>query len=247
MAGHNGVLLSSFSFRPSWWAVVLTILLSAGMIAAGFWQYGRGLQKQAMQADRARSSAAAPPGFLDDVSTPVRGQSRRVRLQGRYLADLGVLLDNQPHQGKPGVHAWVPVLLADGRRLIVDRGWLPLGAPVAPPPAGELQIEGHWRDIPKPGMRMGTAPARCETPRPALVNYPDLAAVRCLFGETTLDGLLELDARAPGGFERDWATAGANEIPPARHFGYAVQWWLFAVTLIALFIKINLKKRPDHV
>lgn len=249
MSTGHGIAMraSSLSFRPKIWAVLLTLLLSAGMVTAGFWQYGRGLQKQAMQAERARSSAAAPQRFLGDVSAPARGQSRRVVLQGRYLPDLGVLLDNQPHQGKPGVHAWAPVLLADGRKLIVDRGWLPLGAPVPPPPTESLQIEGQWRDLPQPGMRLGKPATTCETPRPQLVNYPDLAMVRCLFGETTLDGLLELDAQAAGGFERDWAASGANEIPPARHFGYAVQWWLFAATLIALFIKINLKKRPDHV
>ena len=235
---------SAFTFRPAWWAVLLTLLLAGGMVAAGLWQYGRGVQKQALQADRSRSTAAAAQALSEDSSTPARGQSRRVRLQGRYLPELAVLLDNQPHQGKPGVHAWAAVELADGRRLIVDRGWLPLGAAVPPPPEGLQDIEGQWKSLPQPGMRLGAATSHCESPRPLLVNYPDLAAVRCLFGATVLDGLLELAGTMPGGFERDWAASGANEIPPSRHFGYAAQWWLFAATLIALFIKINLKKKP---
>ncbi len=235
--------IPKFTFRPRLWAILLTLLLALGMVVAGCWQYGRGVQKQAMQLDRARSASGPAQALLDDVSAPARGQSRRVRLAGRYLPELSVLLDNQPHQGKAGVHAWTPLLLDDGRKLIVDRGWLPLGTVAAPAPAGHQQLEGQWKSLPQPGMRLGQN-SSCALPRPALVNYPDLAEVRCLFGDTTLDGLLELDAAAPGGFLRDWAQSGANEIPPARHFGYAAQWWLFAATLIALFIKINLKKKP---
>ncbi len=235
--------MSNHTFRPRLWAVLLTLLLSAGMVTAGVWQYGRGVQKQAMQADRARSSMAPARSLLDDVIAPARGQSRRVVVEGRYLPGLEVRLDNQPRQKRPGVHVWAPLQLADGRRLVVDRGWLPLGTAPSPPPVGGQRIEGQWRALPQPGMRLGTPKSACATPRPTLVNYPDLVAVRCLFGADTLDGLLELDASMPGGFVRDWAASGANEIPPTRHFGYAAQWWLFAATLIALFIKINLKKK----
>ena len=233
---------STLTFRPAWWAVLLTLLLVSVMAAAGVWQYGRGLQKQAMQVDRALAATASAQDLLMDVTPPPRGQLRRVVVQGRYLADLSVRLDNQPSLRRPGVHAWTPFELSDGRRIVVDRGWLPLGVPLTAPPAGEQAIEGHWKQIPQPGMRMGQPADACAAPRPTLVNYPDLAQVRCLFGETTLDGILELDAKLPGGFERDWAAAGVNEVPPSRHFGYAAQWGLFALTLIALFIKINLKK-----
>ena len=237
---------STFIFRPKLWAVLLTLLLAGAMAAAGVWQYQRGVQKQAMQANRLNAAAAPAQALLHDVRAPARGQSRRVTVQGRYLPDLSVRLDNQPSQRRPGVHAWTPLQLADGRRVVVDRGWLPMAADIAPPPEGEQSIEGHWKQVPEPGMRMGHPADACTGPRPKLVNYPDLAQVRCLFGQTTLDGILELDAALPGGFERDWATAGANEVPPSRHFGYAAQWGLFALTLIALFIKINLKRKSAN-
>lgn len=240
--------MKAYSFRPRLWAVLLTLVLATGMVAAGIWQYHRGIQKQAMQADRLRSVAAPAQALLDDVRPPARGESRRVRLTGQYRPTLSVLLDDQPHQGKPGVHAWAALQLADGAVVVVDRGWLPLDAVATPPPEGEQQIEGQWKRLPEPGMRLGTPATQCETPRPLRVIYPALPQLRCLFGETVLDGLLELDATMPGGFLRDWASAGVNEIPPSRHFAYAAQWWLFALTLVALFIKINLKKKLDpHV
>lgn len=236
--------MTAYTFRPRAWAVLLTLLLAAGMVTAGFWQYGRGAQKQALQALRLSAVSAPAQDLMTDSRLPPRGQSRRVSLQGQYLPDTAVLLDNQPSKGRPGMHAWIAVQLADGRRVIVDRGWLPISASAAAPPAGPQAIEGQWKAVPQPAMRLGPAITSCQTPRPQRVTYPDDAARRCLFGADTLNGLLELDAAMPGGFERDWAASGVNEIPPSRHYGYAAQWWLFAVTLLVLFIKIHLKKKP---
>jgi hypothetical protein len=38
-----------------------------------------------------------------------------------------------------------------------------------------------------------------------------------------------LDPGAADGYVRDWQPPG---VPPARHWAYAIQWWLFAVTLV---------------
>lgn len=235
--------MNAYIFRPKLWAVVVIFLLAAGMVRAGCWQYGKGVQKQALQVARAEETAAAPQALLADVTPPAPGRVRRVFVEGQYAPELGLQLDNQPHQKQAGVHAWTPLVLASGERVIVDRGWLPLDAEVLPPPIGPQRIEGHWKRLPTPGMRLGSAMQGCPTPRPERVNYPEMAELRCLFGDTTLDGVLELDTQAPGGFVRDWAASGTNEIPPSRHFAYAAQWWLFATTLVALFIKINLRRQ----
>jgi surfeit locus 1 family protein len=237
---------SRYAFRPRLWAVLLTALLAAVMVAAGCWQYNRGVQKQIMQLEHAQLGSQPAQELASDVSTPARGQLRHVQLRGRYQPDLTVLLDNQPQHDQPGVHVWTPMEMADGRRVIIDRGWLPMGQSPAQPPDGLQQISGNWRTLPQPGMRLGAEALSCATPRPSLVTYPDLAAVRCLFGDTTLNGVLELAPDAQGGFGREWAKSGANEIPPSRHFAYAAQWWLFAATLVVLFIKMNLKKRQNH-
>lgn len=241
--------MSAYTFRPRWWVALLTLLLVAGMVTAGFWQQGRGLQKQHLQSERARLQALPPVPLLDDPSPPAAGQTRKVVVEGMYAPALTVQLDNQPSQKRPGVHVWTPLVLLSGQHVIVDRGWLPLGAEAMAPPNGVQQVQGHWKRLPVPGMRLGgdTAPG-CASPRPERVNYPSLAEARCLFGESTLDGVLELAPEAPGGFQREWAQAGSQEIPPSRHFAYAAQWWLFAATLLILFIKLHLKKTaPAHV
>ncbi len=236
--------MRAYDFRPATWSVLLVLLLAGGMVMAGVWQYDRGRQKQALQAQRSQLGSRLPEPLIADLATPPAGEVRAVFVEGRYDDALTVRLDNQPHRQQPGVHVWTPLVLANGQRLIVDRGWLPLNASLTPAPEGPQRLEGSWRSPPRAGLQLGETASACKLPRPELVTYPDVAERRCLFGERTVDGLLELSPDAPGGFLRDWAAAGIHEIPPARHFGYALQWWLFAATLLALFIKINLKKKP---
>lgn len=235
------------SFRPAWWALLGTLLLGGAMLALGFWQYGRGQAKQRLLDRHAAAAARAPVPLLADSGKPAVGEVRRVYIDGVYRSDLSVLLDNQSHHRRPGAHAWTPLQLADGSLVVVDRGWLPLDvASVPPAPTGPQRLEGYWRTLPQPGLRLGAAGAAC-TPGAALaprVNYPDLAELRCRFGATTRDGLLELAPELPGGFVREWSPAGVDAIPPQRHYGYAAQWWAFAATLVGLFIKLNLKKVP---
>ena len=40
-----------------------------------------------------------------------------------------------------------------------------------------------------------------------------------------------LDPGAADGYVRDWQPPG---LPPARHWAYAIQWWLFALALLVL-------------
>lgn len=237
-----------FQFRPPWWALLGTVLLGGLLVSLGYWQYGRGQAKQVLLDERIRALQQPARELSGNPPLPPAGQVLRVRVQGTYEAERGVLLDNQSHQRQPGLHVWTPLRLDDGSLLIVDRGWRPLKSATDPerPPAGPQTLEGYWRRLPQPGMRLGGSAAVCEpgAPRPQRVNFPDEATARCLFGESLRPGLLELAPDAPGGFVRDWTPAGADAVPPQRHYAYAAQWWAFAATLVVLFIKLNLRKLP---
>jgi surfeit locus 1 family protein len=50
---------------------------------------------------------------------------------------------------------------------------------------------------------------------------------------------LLLDANNTDGFLRDWRP---TVMGPERHLGYAVQWFGLAVTLMIIYIVVNMKK-----
>ena len=118
-----------FSFRPRWWAVLLAAGGCAAGIALGNWQSGRAAEKRALAA------AQAP-----------------VTLRGSFDARYTVFADNKLYRGRPGYHVVQPLRLAEGKHVLVNRGWVAAGAsraqlPEVRTPAGEVELTGVRLDV----------------------------------------------------------------------------------------------------
>ena len=143
---------------------------------------------------------------------------------------------------------WTPLQIKDGSLVMVDRGWVALGADRADPPnpAAETEaqrIVGLWRDWPQPGLSFAAAACSVAGSWPRVVLYPPYAQVACNYEAPVNDGLLLLEEAASGGFPRDWQDVG---LPPVRHYGYALQWYALALALCVIFIVMNTRRQNDH-
>jgi cytochrome oxidase assembly protein ShyY1 len=228
-------------FRPAWWAVIVVALLSALMIALGVWQLQRGFAKRALL-DRYQQASARTPVSLDDRRAARANEIERAVARGRFDGAHQLLLDNQSHAGVPGYDVWTPLQQDDGSTVIVDRGWIPHDTAQVPGalavPATAVEVRGFWRTPPVPGMRLKTD--NCAAlPWPRTVQFPTLPDLRCLYGVRIAPGVLLMDPAEPDGFVRDWQTA--PELNPAKHYGYAGQWFAFTLTLLVIFIKMSFR------
>jgi surfeit locus 1 family protein len=231
-------------FRAAPWAWLLTAAVVAGFLAAGQWQLGKGLRKQAML--EALNDRAAEPEIISAANAAPQGLDvRRATARGTYLADRQLLLDGQSNRHRPGYRVWTPLLLADGvTALMVDRGWIAqdrAGLEAVPPPAGTVVLTGAWRSLPEPGVRLeGTVNCPSAQPQfPAVVLYPSSDDLECLLNRPVAGGLLLLDPEAPGGFVREWTDFG---FPPSRHYGYAAQWLALALAAVVIFVVVNRRR-----
>ena len=234
-------------FRPPSWAWLATLVCGGVFLAAGAWQLRRGAEKAELLQSVRSAETAAPERF--SAPPPARAVPRRITLEGVYDADHVLLLDNQTHAQKPGVRVWTPLRLADGQRVMVDRGWTPLPYERAQPPVNQLPpgmqtVSGLWRGLPEPALKLAGDPC-APASWPRLVQYPDAAALRCVLNGAVADGLLLLDPQWPGGYLREWRAA-LSAVPPERHYAYAAQWFLFRITLLVLFVKLNLKSHDPE-
>lgn len=242
-------MTARWQFRPPWWAILGTVLGCAVTIRLGLWQWHRGLAREALDAQYLDAAAQAAEALRADSPVLEGADARLMTASGEYDGGRQLLLDNQVHDRVPGYQVLTPIRLASGGIALINRGWVPQNPdrqvlPVLPAPSGTVTVSGLWRSLPQPALRLkvdNCAPAG--QPWPRIVEYPTAADLHCLYGDGTAAGMLLLAPDAPDGYVREWSQDD-RRFPPQRHYGYAAQWFAFAATLLAIFFKLNLKRRP---
>lgn len=233
------------AFAPRAWAVVLTAALLAVFVSLGWWQVGRGREKQAMIESFARGTETSVEFSGAKVDELPRFQ--HVSAAGRYDPTRQVLLDNMPSStGRPGFRVLTPLRRDEGGKLLlVDRGWVPLGVtreqlPVVYVDPKPRTVAGRLDALPVPGLRVGPAQAEGASGWPRLMNFPVQADLEAALGEPIESRILLLDASNPDGYQRIWRPSVG--FGPERHLGYAIQWFALAIALVVIFFALSLKR-----
>ena len=233
-----------YRFLLSWrWlgAFVLALVLAAGCVFLGQWQWDRREQRLARNA-LVTGNYDRPPQALDAVlggdptGLPAGTEWTPVRLAGRYLSDSTVLLRNRPLDGRPGYHALVPFETGDGVVLWVDRGWLPIGATgsapddVPAPPEGEVTVTARLRPS-EPESRRPAPAGQARTITPAALADA-LPGGRVATVVTGAYGVLGAEQPAPADAP---LLLPKPEIDEGPHLSYALQWFVFALGALVGF------------
>ncbi|MFN4117360.1 SURF1 family protein [Acidovorax sp.] len=251
------------------WLITAAALAAMAITASlGRWQLSRAAEKQALQATldtRTRLPAVgadelleaakeqqgpmgAPPTDAEVSPHAPNLVHRQVSLEGHWLADHTVFLDNRQMQGRPGFFVLTPLQL-QGRAdvVMVQRGWIPRNfqdrtqLPPVSTPVGPVRVQG----------RVAAAPSRlyefqgghsAEGSSRIRQNL-DLAAFRAETG-LALSSLtvLQTDPAGPtgDGLLRDWPVVGAGV---DKHYGYAFQWFGLCGLIALLYVWFQIVRR----
>jgi surfeit locus 1 family protein len=172
-----------------------------------------------------------------------------VRVEGHYEPAQQILLDNMPSQaGLPGFRVLTPFRRSGSERLLlVDRGWVPLGATRQELPAVFVSpefraVSGRLDTLPAPGVRVGDAGVADDTSWPRVLNFPQQPDIEKALGAKVEARIILLDPAAPNGYERVWRPA--MRFGPERHLGYAIQWFALAIVALVIFLALSLRRVP---
>lgn len=231
-------------FEPRVWALLLTAVTLAGFVSLGDWQLRRAREKQDQVASFARG-AQTSIALEDDATIDGLPRYQHVTTHGRYDVAHQILVDNMPSQaGRPGYRVLTPLLRPGAARLLlVDRGWVPLGAsretlPTVDVGAEARDVAGRLDQLPQPGVRVGEAGVTGDERWPRVLNFPRQADLEQVLGRPIEARILLLDPAAPDGYERAWRPAMG--FGPERHLGYAIQWFALATTVFVVFVALSL-------
>lgn len=249
-------------FSPKLWAVLLYLCVLSCMLWLGSWQLQRAALKISLQesAELARDAAATPIADIDDIMKAAASY-QRVSLQGRYDAERQFLWDNRTHKGNAGFEVLVPLKLANGQSVLVNRGWIAPGASRQQLPAVELPqsvmqetivIDG-FLSRPSQGFASGPAVALAQT-WPKVLQYFDYDAISVELGEPILPVVVQAQAVDTDAVSvsvltsrSEWLTANWQPAAsgPAKHYSYAFQWFAMAFSLTILFFVVNIHTRES--
>ncbi|MGW6569450.1 SURF1 family cytochrome oxidase biogenesis protein [Streptomyces sp. NPDC054975] len=237
--------------------VILTLValvLVPTMIELGFWQFHRHERRVAQNALIADNLKAKPVPVEQLTSpghtVPRADYWRTVTATGTFDTAHEVVVRRRTNaDDQQGVMVLTPLVLKDGRAVVVNRGWVP-AAPdqkaypeVPPAPKGEVTVTGRLKADETTGAS-GIKDLRGLPDRQVmLINSAQQAE---LTGLTVLGGYVEQTAPdSPGGSpelvpEPDHDSIGA-------HMAYAVQWWLFTAGVpVGWVILVRREKRDQE-
>ena len=221
---------------------ILITATFAFLVSLGFWQLERADDKRSIEA----SIKQANTGSVELIKKEEGLQSKEyyeVRLQGKYLSDKQFIYDNQIVDQVSGYYVLTPYALeGQSKAILINRGFIPwngrrdkLADIVIGQETREIKVQ-----ISKSIKRMELKPSEVGIQFPVLIQSIDLQdmADRAKVDFSSVIGLL--DASASNGFIRKWEPyTGSIE----KHIGYAVQWFLMALVLAIIGIRIAIKQR----
>ena len=244
-----------YTFRPSVLMTLATVMVMALCIKAGLWQYNKAQAKLALQT-QLNARLTQPAEVLTDalitgkLVVPQDLRYRRVKFTGVYNTRYQVLLDNQVENTLAGYHVLTPMQVQGSKfYILVNRGWIAgvpdqVGVnrklPTIDTPQGPQTIEG---DIAIPAAKFFSleAPPATEQKWQPVWQHLDMQRYAKSVPFDVQKFVVRLDAKSEaGGFMRNWPPPGENV---NMHLGYAYQWFGFALTLLVIYIVLNLKKK----
>ena len=241
--------MANREFVPRLWAALLTVAVLSVAVTAGWWQVGRAREKQAMIESFQRGTQSSVE-LEGDVTVSELPRYQHVRAAGRYEPERQILIDNMPSQvGRPGFRVLTPFRrVGNERLLLVDRGWVPLGAtrqdlpPVFVSPEFRA-VSGRLDTLPAPGVRVGDAGVAGDTSWPRVLNFPQQQDIEKVLGASVEARIILLDPAAPK--QRVRNTTGPGPARPERHLAYAIQWFVLALVALIIFIALSLRRLSD--
>ncbi len=222
-------------------AALITIMV-VFLTSLGFWQLDRADEKRAIE----KAIGVANTGAVELVTSLDGLEAKEyyhLRLNGHYLPEKQFIYDNQIVQQTSGYYVLTPFIIDNsGTAILINRGFMPwygqrdkLTNVELSTDTTEIKVQ-----ISLPVKRMELGESEIDTEFPILLQSLDLMEMSAL---SDLDFTLVLGLLSPEsdhGFVRQWKPYTGSI---GKHIGYAIQWFLMALVLAGIGIRLGLKYR----
>lgn len=234
--------IAGFAFAPRLVPTAAALAMIALTVFLGRWQSDRAQEKAGRQALLEDRVAQEPLRLIGPFRTADDILFRRVRVEGRFVANGQIFVDNRVLGGRAGFHVVTPLSIeGSGALVLVNRGWIARSsaypqAPEVPVPSGVQVVEGLATLPPARFVELsdetisGNVWQNLSIERYAARSRQEVLPV-VILAIPAAAGLAAVEERPDAGV--------------AKHREYALTWFSLAVTVAALWVGLNLRRvRP---
>lgn len=229
-------------FDLEWRTTVLTLVLLPVLVGLGFWQLQRAEDKRAIAAVFEQRRTAEPVELEALWGAPVDELAfRAVTVTGGFDPERYLLLDNRIREGQFGYEVVAVLAIAGSdRAVLVNRGWVPgdparRTLPRVEQPAGQQTLSASVYVAPGKAYLLGEQALDGDWPLvlQALEMDKLVPVLESRLGQTLYPRTLRLAPEDPAALQAGWPPLNVS---PAKHTGYAVQWFCMAAVLLLVFL-----------
>ena len=220
----------------------LIIATIAFLVSLGLWQLDRADQKRTIEAAIVNAKTG-PVELIANGRELLDKEYYDVRLQGNYLSDKQFIYDNQIVDQVSGYYVLTPFILTDQLGVIlVNRGFIPWNGQRER--LADIAVDSVSREIKvqvsSPIKRMELKATDVSRQFPVLIQAIDFDVLEEVSKLKFVKVVGLLDPSSSDGYVRKWEPyTGSIE----KHIGYAIQWFLMALVLAIIGLRIGLKRR----
>ena len=221
---------------------ILILATMAFLASLGFWQLDRADQKRTIEASIQKANTGVVE-LIVNQNELLNKEYYEVRLQGSYISDKQFIYDNQIVDQASGYYVLTPfVLTGQSNAIMINRGFIPWNG--RRDQLDDIAVDSAYREIKiqvsRPIKRIELKTSDISNQFPVLIQAIDFDVIEEISSTSFVDVIGLLDPSSDDGFVRKWEPyTGSIE----KHIGYAIQWFLMALVLGIIGIRIGLKQR----
>ena len=244
------MLLKNYIFKFKLSPTLIFAITFCGFIVLGFWQIDRADQKNVLNSnytDRQQEATIVldKNNVIDEKLSLLW---RKVEFKGSFINKQNIILDNQIFNQIAGFNIITPFKIKGSDSLVlVNRGWHPNlknreMLPIINEISGERLLQGHIASFPVSGIKLGKN--NIETLNSQIFRFQrlDAAELNYFFSAKIMPYMIYLDPII------DKELYGNFKLPAPdsqKNYGYAFQWFAFAITLLIIFIRLSMKRKSN--
>ncbi len=218
---------------------LLITLTLWGLLSLGFWQLDRADEKRIIE-QAIVLAQSNPAEIVLRPSALIDKEHYQVLLKGHYDNNKQFIYDNQVVNSNAGYYVLTPFVLENNTAILVNRGFVPWYGNREK--LADINISENITTIKvkliATKQRIELKQENIDTTFPKLIQSLDMGQLSILADYQFISMLGQLDVKAENGFFRQWRPFYGSV---DKHLGYALQWFLMALVLSIIAVRLLIK------